>query len=455
MAGRGEIASASHSFDNSGVMSYSALQIGNGPYGAQSLAEMPMTMLGFLDETKGRTVSALRECPASQEEVCKFQGRLEVPGAPFVMPEQSFVARFTANQTIIFENCPVPPWPKISIRLAANPVTGNISNVEHFRIRPAENTTDAEIAYSRVQFTLSRNRKCTLSFSDGEKIMPFRFDPLSPVDEQQLLHRAKIFRKLKYIERVFKTKFAYPLEISSDDVAAIDLIFRAITEGAFVVRRREITLPFDASTIDLTNPPFSGPGALIYKCAEDWLELFGRRILVGQPTVTLNQAELASPQTVRHIQHGKPKMVLVRFDVLDHQTRIRFENRTTKSAKRLQEQKLERFKQELAREDPPDLVGLVSESLASEMDLSEAVQLAVGWLYYNHFPDRFSPQEPSLDREANYWRVPINLVYANGRGGPVGELVIDRKTGAVISHTPVEELRSKGLALTTTILHAR
>jgi hypothetical protein len=454
MAGRGAIASASHSFDNYGVMNCSVLQLEKGPYGAPGLVEMPMTTLGALDETNGKTLPTLRKDLASLEEVCEFQGRLEVPGAPFVMPEQNFVARFITNQTVIFENRPAPPWPKISIKLAANPVTGNFNNVEHFRVRPGENTSDAEITYSRVQFALSRNCKCALSFSDGEKIMPFRFDTLSPVDEQQLLHRAKIFRKLKYIEWVFRTNFAYPLEISSDDVAAIDFIFRAITEGEFVVRQREITLPFDASTIELTSPPFSGPGALVYQCAEDWLELFGRRILVGQPTVTLNHAELANPQAVRQIQQGQPRMVLVRFDILDHQTHIRFENRATRSAKRLQQRKLERFKQELAREDPPELVELMSESLASDMDASEAVQIAVGWLYYNHLPDRFSPQEPSLDRAANYWRVPIHLVYANGRGGPVGELVIDRKTGAVISHTPVEELRSKGLALTTNILHA-
>jgi hypothetical protein len=191
-------------------MNSSMLQIGKGSYGAPGLVEMPMTTLGALDETNGKTMPTLRKDLTSPEEVYEFQGRLEVPGAPFVMPEQNFVARLTTSQTIIFENRPVPPWPKISIKLTANPITGNISNVEHFRVRPAENTTDAEIAYSRVQFTLGRNRKCTLSFSDGEKLMPFRFDPLSPVDEQQLLHRAKIFRKLKYIEWVFKTKFAYP-----------------------------------------------------------------------------------------------------------------------------------------------------------------------------------------------------------------------------------------------------
>jgi len=455
MAGREGIASVSHSFDNCYVMNCSVLQLEKGPYGAPGLVELPITTLGALDETNGKTMPTLRKDLASREEVCEFKGRLEVPGAPFVMPEQNFVARFITNQAVIFENRPVPPWPKISIKLTTNPVTDNISNVEHFRVRPAENTTDAEIAYSRVQFTLGRNRKCALSFSDGERIMPFRFDPLSPVDEQQLLHRAKIFRKLKYIELVFKTKFAYPLDISPDDVAAIDFIFRAITEGEFVVRQQEITLPFDASKIDLTSPPFNGPGALIYQCAEDWIELFGQRILAGQPTVTLNHAESASPQAVRQIQQGQPKMVLARFDVLDHQIRIRFENRATKSAKRLQQRKLERFKQELAREDPPELIELVGESLASDMNVSEAVQIAVGWLYYNHLPDRFSPQEPSLDREANYWRVPIHLVYADGRGGSVGELVIDRKTGAVISHTPLEELRSKGLAVITNRLHAR
>ena len=45
------------------------------------------------------------------------------------------------------------------------------------------------------------------------------------------------------------------------------------------------------------------------------------------------------------------------------------------------------------------------------------------------------------------WRVPIFLVSTSGKGERVGELLIDIKTGIVVEHTSLEELRSKGLAL--------
>lgn len=118
-------------------------------------------------------------------------------------------------------------------------------------------------------------------------------------------------------------------------------------------------------------------------------------------------------------------------------------------------QRLEEFKQELAREEPQELVDLVTEPIEGKVTSDEAVKIAVGWLYYNRLPDCFCPQEPELDEEVGCWRVPIHLVYTNGAGGWVGDLVVDLETGVITEHPSVEEVRSRGTALAEKIFHAR
>jgi hypothetical protein len=97
---------------------------------------------------------------------------------------------------------------------------------------------------------------------------------------------------------------------------------------------------------------------------------------------------------------------------------------------------------------------LVDEPLQSDVSGLEAGQIAMGWTFYSNLPDRYCPQEPEIDQSTGHWRVPIWLVYANGEGGRVGDLLVHKKTGVILSHTSIEELRSKALALAETMLHA-
>lgn len=431
-------------------MGTATLQISRVSYGAPGLIELPPTRL---DQHNGGVMPGLRRNLGSNVKSYEFRGRLEIPDAPFVLPEQDFTATFTADENIKFKSRAASPYPKISIELAIDQTTGNVM-VEQFQIRPVGESADAEIYYTRVQYVLGKSCQCVFQFADGQDILPFRFEPPTAADEQKLLHRAKIFRKLKYIEQVFNTKFLLPKEISGDEVAIIEFVFRAITEGEFTTRQQQIVLPFDPSKVDLTKPPFDVPGPLIYRAEEDWIELFGRRLLIGNPVVLLSRAEIASPQAVRQIRQGKPEPVLVRFDILDHQIHYRFENRATKSAKRLQQQKLKFFRQELSKSEPIELANLLDEPLITDVSAAEASLIAMGWTQYNNLPDRYCPQEPERDSSANTWRVPIKFGYPTGQNGEAGELLIDAKTGKVVSHTPIEEIRSRGKGLAKTFLHA-
>jgi hypothetical protein len=275
----------------------------------------------------------------------------------------------------------------------------------------------------------------------------------SELEQRMALQMARLIRKLKYIEDCFNVKFSVPDVFSPEEVQLVEIVFRGVTEGVFTTRSRDYTFArISSSDIDISRPPFRGPGPFSHRI-EPIVRMFGKQLNVGPVTVSLDKAELAGIELVERLRKRSTLPEKVRFEVLDNQITYRFESYARESRKH-RVQRLNRFKKELARHEPKEMVALVEESLQGDVSRREAIQIAVGWQFYNRLPDRFCPQEPELNESAGHWRVPIWLVYASGKGGQVGEVIIDKKTGKIIRYTPKEELRSKGLALAEKILNA-
>lgn len=378
-------------------------------------------------------------------------GWLEIPGTTLRMPEQRFLCSFS-DRHLTFESQPNSAWPQITIEVVADSTPGEW-RVQCFRVQPSEETTDGQIFYSRVQYLLSKSGRCLLHIGELNGAMAFSFRPFSGETQQQLLYRAAILRKLSFIEKALNCTFSWPKEISSEHLTNLDLIFRGMTEGQFTTRSSEITLSVMPTEVDLSKPPFEGPGEFTCRFADEFRELFGRRISIGPVLIHLDQAEIASPKALRELKAGQTAPVWTRFSILDHQIHLSFERKMGQTQKQIR-RRLELFKQELAKEDPPELVALLDEPLISDVSAKEADLIAMGWMQYNRLPDRYCPQEPVLDSSTNTWRVPIWLGYPNGQGGEVGELWIDAKSGKIVSHTPLEEVRSRGKSLARELLHA-
>jgi hypothetical protein len=388
--------------------------------------------------------------PEDQAGISRFRGQIEIPGFP-LLPEQDFTASCSGDEYVI-ENQPADHWPLISLHYYRDPSSRDFE-FNHIFINRHDVTVDAELLLTRIEFFLFRAGKLLLRSNQIGELSPIEIEMHPQQGKTALDNYAKMARKLKYLERVFKTSFSIPEEISWQDAFNIEFVFRGIIEGEFTTRGGDITF-FNVPLfpIDLTKPPFQGPGPFSYKLGSK-IALLGKELIVGPVTVHLDKAELASPRVVDHVRKGLTKPVDVRFEVLDNQITCRFET-YARSSRKQRLQRLNQFKQELAREEPKGLVDLIDESLQGDVTPDEANQIAMGWTLYTDLPDRYCPQEPELDRDSGHWRVPIYLVYANGEGGSVGELVIDIKTGKIIRETPIEELRSKGLALAKQILHA-
>ncbi len=317
------------------------------------------------------------------------------------------------------------------------------------KLQPSDTSVESGLLFTRTIFPLIKTGRGILSLPGISQPVEFKV-PESEV--KRLLYKAKLYRKLKYIERVFNVILSLPEEISSEEVKSLEIVFRGITEGAFSMREPQATFRISPQDIDLNTPPYFGPGQFDASVGED-INLLGQRLKVGPITVRIDKAELASPGVVDQIQKGSIESVVVRFEILDNQIRFRFEDYIKQPREHLLES-LECFKQELALVEPKELVDLVSDPLAKDVSSFEAAQIAVGWTQHNDLPDRYCPQEPEFDSDSKHWRVPIYLIYTSGEGGPVGEIIIDVKTGEIVSHTPIEEIRSKGLALAEQILHA-
>ena len=406
----------------------------------QSISKVPDVLIGVDGPPQASDLRT--KYPAT------LNGRLEIPGAGFTIPEQGFSSRPT-EAGLVLESHPERPWPKILIELQS---TLPQSKVERLLVQASDDTVSAELLRTRVVFAIAMATEWFLHIDHLVAKVEHQHGRYTEANEKQIRYKAKIFRKLKYIEETFGLCFSVPETISSDEVQRIETMFRGITEGEFRGRANAMSFKLLPSMIDLSKPPFSGVGEFSYEVGAP-IKLFDQQVPAGRFTVHLEKAELANPRVVQHIRKGSREPIEVRFEVLDNQVVYRFEDYMRQPRQHLR-QRLDQFKEELALEEPRELVDLVDQHIQDDVSGREATQIAVGWTFYSHLPDRYCPQEPEIDDTTGHWRVPIWLVYASGEGGPVGEVMIDKKTGEIVRHTPIDELRGKGLALAEKILNA-
>jgi hypothetical protein len=380
----------------------------------------------------------------------RFRGRLDIPGLPSI-PDFVFVASLNGD-ILALQSQPIDSWPALFFECSTNSSLTDL-RVNDFAFRITAQTTDAWLLHTRVSLAVAKAGSFSIQSADIGQILDVKFVLLSDLESKNLLQLARLSRKLKFLERVFNVEFVVSDRISSNDILTAEIVFRGVTQGEFATLGEQYTFSeVSPADIDLTKPPFDGAGKFAYGIGRT-AKLLERELDVGPVTVRLDWAELASTRVADHIRNAVAEPVEVRFEVLDNQITHRFERYANLSRKQ-RTQELEQFKRELALEEPKELVDLVDEPLQGDVSEFEAGQIAMGWTFYSNLPDRYCPQKPEIDQPTGHWRVPIWLVYANGEGGHVGDVLIHKKTGVIVSHTSIEELRSKGLALAETILHA-
>jgi len=388
----------------------------------------------------------------------RFDGLIIIPDAPFVFPPQQFTVSSNAG-TVTVESHPNDSWPQILVELS-NSINGE-PTVQRVQFRPSGNTVESEILYTRVHYTVSAIGSFLLASeitSDHQVIgISFNCEPLTPEQASSILYRAKIARKLRFIERIFNVTETLPEDITAAHVQYIEAIFRGLTEGEFTTRGNAITVMLRTADLNLDAPPFSDVGPFQYYLGSEQALLFqpsGRyRVLdVGPYYLKLNRAVLGNSTVLPRLRDRQDTWV--RFEVLDSQVTYRYEKYADQKRHKRVQEKLKYFHYLLSSEEPAPLSDTLRDPLISDVLPDEAMKIGIGWLEYHNFPDRFSPQEPVLDKARHCWKLPIFIVYASGKNAHVGELLIDLKSGSLIEEPSPEEMYQKGLSLGDKILRA-
>jgi hypothetical protein len=371
-----------------------------------------------------------------------FQGRIQIPGLP-ILPKQFFKASVHGN-IVTIQNESIDRWPVFSFEFELEPETQSY-RTKDFAIVFSDKSVDGWVLYTRLLLALSQAKAFSIQiqssteFSQADELQIEGYELLSESEEIIMTKLAALCRKLQFIQEVFREKLILPNKISSDAVRMVELLYRGITEGEFTSRDSNLTFKgITLSKDSLKKSPFTQPGLFSHKVGP-YIELLGKKFQVGSIVTIIERAALGNPRVIKEVHTNPDKPVDVRFEVLDNLVRYRFEMYAQKPKKQ-RTQKLNLFKQKLAREEPQWIVDLIDESLQDDLSADEALQIAAGWQQYNDLPDRFCPQEPILDEANRCWRVPIYLVYANGEGGQVGTISIDLKTGKVIQQTPIDQM---------------
>ena len=257
-----------------------------------------------------------------------------------------------------------------------------------------------------------------------------------------MLHRAKLSRKMRFLELFFKTTFNLPDEFDADDIRQIEILFRGITEGEFSISDDGSLTVFnyEPSIEDLQNTSVSQKKEFSFEFTEDLLVL-GKYFPTGKMTAKIKKGAFANPNIFKKYEKGEviPNLRLINFD---YQIHHRFEKYSSPERLLKNKQRFEQFRNDLRKEEPDFLVSLLEETLARDITEELAIEIVEGLLQYHDFPDRFSVLKPIL--ENNQWRIPIALTYPKQEPIWLEDAFVDVRTGKVEMKISFDELLKKG-----------
>lgn len=378
-----------------------------------------------------------------QPSVGSFRATLHV-GETVSLPEQVFEFHPAAEGGYL-QSRSISHWPVVRIVLdSATP--GRIE------VYCGDQSVEGDLLRTRLLYALNAEGKCYLRDPIGNSLIELAVGKISSQEFENMLFLGRIYRKLKFLEERFHTSFVLPQHFTGSDIRDIEFVFRGITEGEFSLRLDEIALlDYAPSPADLIAPPFSEPGRFSDTTADPYFILLGSTLEIGRYSIILERAVVANRRELAKPDKHDARPAHLRVIVLDSQARYRFERYACRSP-RERLQRLEQFRAKLLREEPEELVHLLTEPLISDVSSDRAIQIVNGWLQFYDFPDRYCPQDPIL--EGDQWRVPVWITYPTVRGAKVEDLFVNVKTGVINAPFTPAEMRELGKSIASKILRA-
>ncbi len=366
-----------------------------------------------------------------------FQGDIAVNNSVFLTQNFSIQEK---NGCVFIQNYPTNSLPKVEIVLE---VRNTENPVKEFKIRPSEDTVQGEILYTRLFLLIEETKNFSINFKDRNfSSIDFNFSELPLEEKKKMRFRAKLFRKLGFIEKVFpNAKFVVPKDISPTDARQIEILYRGLTEGEFSspLGNSITVFNYKLTKEDLENLSIPKRKSFSFEFDEDLLVL-GNLFPIGKMIFKADKASIANPRVLKNFTEGETVPNL-RLSIFDYQVNHRFEKYLNKERFLRNKRKLEQFKNSLRQAEPAFLVNLIDEPLA-EITEKSAIEIVEGLLQYHDFPDRFSVLEPKLEK--NRWRVPIGLTYPKHQPIWLEDAFVDVQTGKYQMKLSFDKLLKKG-----------
>lgn len=364
----------------------------------------------------------------------KIRSGILLKGSKFKLPIQDFVVSISPTK-IQMRNQPEGNFPKIEFIASLNSPDVDIG----IRL-PDIKTVESQILYTRLLFAINESESIVL-FNQNEKSLEIKTGQGFVINLKEIEYRAKLFRKLRFIEKVFKIEFDLPKEISANEIKQVEILFRGLTEGEFSIPAASSITIFNYKLTkgDLQNLANSQKEQFSFE-SDDGLLVLGKLFPTGKIIFKANKACIANAKPIKNFGEGE-NIPSLRLNIFDYQVHHVFEKYI--DARRLlkNKQKLEQFKDSLRAEEPEFLANLLNEPLA-EITYKNAVGIVEGLLQYYDFPDRFSVLKPSL--QENQWQVSIALTYPKHEPIWLVDAFVDVKTGEVEMEISFDELLNKG-----------
>lgn len=363
-----------------------------------------------------------------------FRGQISIGNHFFPTQEFSLTKK---DKFVLLENFPTASFPKIQITLKE---INDVFHVSDFKLLPSDNSVRGEILYTRLFLLIEQNKKCLLHFKDID-FSPFNFvfSEINEANKKQLINRAKLFRKVGFLEDFFKIEFFVPENINANEVKQIDLLFRGLTEGEFYI-------PV-SSSINVFNYKVTANDLKVNSSKREFhfefnepLFVLGNFFSIGKMSYKVKKGSIANPRLLRS---AKPNDLIpeLKINIFDCVVYHRFEKYVNPARLKINKAKLDNFRSSLSKEEPEFLFSLLDEPL-TEVNEIVSTEIVEGLLQYHDFPDRFSVLEPTL--KADKWCVPIALTYPDHEPIWLADAFIDVKTGEFEMKISFDELLKKG-----------
>ncbi len=306
----------------------------------------------------------------------------------------------------------------------------------------SEPTIQAGILSTRLWYLFISNKCPVILLKDG-KAYNLTVNSYSEEQRKKLFYRAKVFRKLQFIEECLKDKLkdklVLPRTISSNDIALIDTIFRGITRGKVDTLGTSFSTkkypPFDIDPHKFISVP---PRA--YAISLNTMSLFDCDLSVGKIDVIF-------PYATASLQEEKDGAIELTFRPLNEQIKFHFSEYSNNLAEYYD--KLESFKKKLAIEEPQELVELTTEPLLGDVSSVEASEIAVGWLLaqIRNVPcPAIKVERSEINKLGKCWKIDI-LLENNNLGESIItsrafrlSLYVERLTGKIINPIAVTDI---------------